>query len=97
MTYLLKCHDLVKSSGKEAGEFGDQALRRITGKRLLLTFSNSYLAAYGSAGWKDVSNWHLFDWHTFQKTSKGLEGSPSKRSLALFLNQPEAGRNLFDS
>lgn len=52
------------SSGSEAVEFGVQAARRITGKQLLLTFSNSYLAAYGSAGRKATGEWWLFDWRT---------------------------------
>jgi acetylornithine/N-succinyldiaminopimelate aminotransferase len=50
------------SSGSEAVEFGVQAVRRITGKPLLLTFQNSYLSAYGSAGRKMINEWHLFDW-----------------------------------
>jgi acetylornithine aminotransferase len=50
------------SSGSEAVEFAVQAARRITGKHLLLTFSNSYLAAYGSAGRKSADEWCLFDW-----------------------------------
>jgi len=50
------------SSGSEAVEFAVQAARRITGKPLLLTFTNSYLAAYGSAGRKSTDEWHLLDW-----------------------------------
>ena len=50
------------SSGSEAVEFAVQTARRITKRDLLLTFSNSYLAAYGSAGRKDNEEWHLFDW-----------------------------------
>ena len=33
------------------------------GRPLLLTFADSYLAAFGSAGRKDPSEWHLLDWH----------------------------------
>lgn len=51
------------SSGSEAVEFGVQIVRRTTEKPLLLTFSNSYLAAYGSAGRKSNHEWHLFDWN----------------------------------
>ena len=51
------------SSGSEAVEFGVQAIRRITGKPLLLTFQNSFLASYGSAGRKDTGEWFLFDWN----------------------------------
>ena len=50
------------SSGSEAVEFAVQAARRVTGKDLLLTFQNSYLAAYGSAGRKSTNEWQLFDW-----------------------------------
>jgi len=50
------------SSGSEAVEFAVQATRRLTGKPLLLTFANSYLAAYGSAGRKSADEWHLLDW-----------------------------------
>jgi acetylornithine/N-succinyldiaminopimelate aminotransferase len=50
------------SSGSEAVEFGVQAARRVTGRPLLLTFSNSYLAAFGSAGKKAATEWHLLDW-----------------------------------
>lgn len=50
------------SSGSEAVEFATQAARRVTGRKMLLTFSTSYLAAYGSAGRKSEEEWHLFDW-----------------------------------
>ena len=33
------------------------------GRPLLLTFADSYLAAFGSAARKDPSEWHLLDWH----------------------------------
>jgi acetylornithine/N-succinyldiaminopimelate aminotransferase len=52
------------SSGSEAVEFGVQTIRRISGKPLLLTFQNSFLASYGSAGKKDLDEWILFDWTT---------------------------------
>jgi acetylornithine/N-succinyldiaminopimelate aminotransferase len=50
------------SSGSEAVEFGVQVVRRVTEKPLLLTFRNSYLAGYGSAGQKNLDEWYLFDW-----------------------------------
>ncbi len=56
------------SSGSEAVEFGVQTARRITEKPLLLTFSNSYLAAYGSAGRKGTDEWQLFDWNVCTHT-----------------------------
>ncbi len=50
------------SSGSEAVEFGVQVAGRLTGKPLLLTLSDSYLAAYGSAGRKSPEEWHCFNW-----------------------------------
>jgi acetylornithine aminotransferase len=50
------------SSGSEAVEFGVQAIRRISGRPFLLTFSSSYLAAFGSAGQKRSEEWILLDW-----------------------------------
>jgi acetylornithine/N-succinyldiaminopimelate aminotransferase len=55
-----KC--IFLSSGSEAVEFGVQIARRITGQPLLLTLSDSYLAAYGSAGRKSPEEWYGFDW-----------------------------------
>jgi len=60
------------SSGSEAVEFGVQAVRRITEKPLLLTFQNSYLSAYGSAGRKTINEWHLFDWMSCVNTDPRL-------------------------
>ncbi len=62
-----KC--IFLSSGSEAVEFGVQAARRISGKPLLLTFSNSFLASYGSAGKKSSKEWHLFDWSLCHHTA----------------------------
>ena len=62
-----KC--IFLSSGSEAVEFGAQTIRRVTRKNLLLTFSSSYLAAYGSAGRKDETEWKLFDWNTCNDTN----------------------------
>jgi len=50
------------SSGSEAVEFAVQTARRASGRPLLLTFANSYLAAYGSAGRKGADEWHLLNW-----------------------------------
>ncbi len=52
------------SSGSEAVEFAVQAARRVMAKPLLLTFTSSYLAAFGSAGRKSPDEWHLCDWHS---------------------------------
>ncbi len=50
------------SSGSEAVEFAVQAARRITNQQQMLTFKNSYLSAYGSAGRKDIGEWFSLDW-----------------------------------
>jgi len=50
-----KC--IFLSSGSEAVEFGVQIAKVITGKKLFLTLSESYLAAYGSAGRRDIKEW----------------------------------------
>lgn len=52
------------SSGSEAVELGVQIIRRVIARPLLLTFHNSYLSGYGSAGQKRPDEWHLFDWHS---------------------------------
>lgn len=64
------------SSGSEAVEFGTQAIRRVTGKNLLLTFSNSYLAAYGSSGKKQKEEWFLLDWTRYLSTEDCLADIP---------------------
>lgn len=69
-----KC--MFLSSGSEAVEFGVQTIRRVTGKSLLLTFSNSYLAAYGSAGRKNLDDWYLLDWDICSESSQCLSQIP---------------------
>jgi acetylornithine/N-succinyldiaminopimelate aminotransferase len=57
------------SSGSEAVEYAVQAARRITGKPKMLTFTTSYLAAYGSAGRKLAEEWLLLDWQSREHES----------------------------
>lgn len=64
------------SSGSEAVEFGVQAIHRVTGKNLLLTFSQSYLAAYGSSGRKQKDEWFLLDWSGYSPTQNPLADIP---------------------
>ncbi len=54
------------SSGSEAVEFAVRAARRASGRPLCLTFTNSYLAAYGSAGAKSGEEWRILDWSGFE-------------------------------
>ena len=57
-----KC--IFLSSGSEAVEFAVQIAKIITGKKFLLTFGESYLAAHGSAGRKDPTEWLSFDFNS---------------------------------
>jgi acetylornithine aminotransferase len=57
------------SSGSEAVELGVQIVQRLTNKPLLLTFHNSYLGSYGSAGKKKLDEWCLFDWNACSHTN----------------------------
>ncbi|MBN1537788.1 MAG: aspartate aminotransferase family protein [Anaerolineales bacterium] len=77
------------SSGSEAVEFGTQIARRVTGNRKFLTFSNSYLAAYGSAGKKSTDEWCLIDWTDDDSTDDDnrLKGIPFK-DLGGFVFEP---------
>lgn len=82
-----KC--IFLSSGSEAVEFAVQAARRFTGKNRLLTFQNSYLAAYGSAGRKSPADWQLLDWGacTHADPCDCLEGIPFE-SMGAFVLEP---------
>jgi len=82
-----KC--VILSSGSEAVEFGVQTARRTTQKKLLLTFSNSYLAAYGSAGRKSTDEWLLLDWSACPYPDPGecLKGIPFER-VGAFVFEP---------
>jgi acetylornithine aminotransferase len=49
------------SSGSEAVELSVQIAKLVTGKRMLLTLSDSYLAAYGTAGRQGADDWISID------------------------------------
>ena len=49
-------------SGSEAVEFGVRAARMVVPRPLMLTMTDSYCGAYGSAHAKRPDEWHLFDW-----------------------------------
>jgi len=69
-----KCTFLI--SGSEAVEFGVQVIRRIAGKPLMLTFNNSFLGSYGSAGTKKPGEWFLLDWVSCVDVEKCLKQIP---------------------
>ncbi len=49
-------------SGSEAVEYGVRTIQSISDKPLMLTFTDSYFGAYGSAAQKLENQWYLFDW-----------------------------------
>jgi acetylornithine aminotransferase len=59
------------SSGSEAVEFAARITRVVTAKPWLLTFTNSYLSALGSAGKKSDTEWKLFDWSACTQADGG--------------------------
>jgi acetylornithine/N-succinyldiaminopimelate aminotransferase len=77
------------SSGSEAVEFAAQIARRISKKPLFLAFSNSYFAAYGSAGRKSADEWQLIDWSTCVQPDpkECLKGIPFDR-VGAFVFEP---------
>jgi acetylornithine aminotransferase len=78
------------SSGSEAVEFGVQALRRITGRPLLLTLERSYLAAFGSAGSQEPDGWRRVD----PEAPGDLDALPYDRIAGLVL-EPGGGSPAF--
>jgi len=49
-------------SGSEAVEYGVRVAQSVAGRPLLLTMSDSYFGAYGSASKKNRDEWFCFDW-----------------------------------
>jgi len=82
-----KC--IFLSSGSEAVEFGVLIARRVTGRRLLLAFSSSYLGAYGSAGGKRADEWQLMNWSARGRSAPDdcLQGIPFAR-IGAFVFEP---------
>lgn len=62
-----KC--LFLCSGSEAIEVSRQIARHLTGRKLSMTFHDSYLGAYSSATDRS-SGWYLFDWRDCQQCQK---------------------------
>lgn len=75
------------SSGSEAVEFAVQAARRIRERPLLLALSDSYFAAYGSAGRKAADEWLSVDRESGASMS-GRSGQPPYAELAAFVFEP---------
>jgi acetylornithine aminotransferase len=49
-------------SGSEAVEYGVRAAQSVIDRPLVLTMSDSYFGAYGSASTRRREEWHSFDW-----------------------------------
>jgi acetylornithine aminotransferase len=49
-------------SGSEAVEYGVRVAQSISARPMLMTMSDSYFGAYGSAHRKEKSDWFCFDW-----------------------------------
>jgi acetylornithine aminotransferase len=49
-------------SGSEAVEYGVRAAQSVMRRPLVLTMSDSYFGAYGSASTRRPEEWHSFDW-----------------------------------
>lgn len=56
-----KC--MFLSSGSEAVESGAQIMKKISDKKLLMTFADSFLGSHGSVAHKNSDEWFLFDWN----------------------------------
>ena len=82
------------SSGSEAVEFGVQAVRRLTQRPLLLTFSASYLAAFGSAGRKGADEWLLVDADASADPDTCLKDIPFER-IGGFIFEPGGSGSAF--
>jgi acetylornithine/N-succinyldiaminopimelate aminotransferase len=55
-------HCVFLCSGSEAVEYGVRVVQSITDRPLLMTMTDSYFGAYGSASRKQDDEWFCFDW-----------------------------------
>lgn len=64
-------------SGSEAVEYGVRVAQSLLHRPLMMTMSDSYFGAYGSASRRDESEWYSFDWRECAgcaHTGEGEEG-----------------------
>jgi acetylornithine/N-succinyldiaminopimelate aminotransferase len=83
------------TSGSEAVEFAVQATRRVSGRPLLLTFANAYLAAFGSAGRKPAAEWHLIDARTAASDPDACLAAVPFDRIGGFVLEPGGGSPAF--
>lgn len=62
-------------SGSEAIEFGVRSLQRATDRPLMLTMTDSYFGAYGSAKHAARDEWYRYDWLGCEHCSAAEDGS----------------------
>lgn len=76
---LLRLHNMENGrfvflcSGSEAVEYGVRLVQMISEKPLLMTMTDSYFGAYGSAQRRSNEKWYSFDW-------KACEGCPEDKT-----------------
>jgi acetylornithine aminotransferase len=69
-------------SGSEAVEYGVRAARASDDRPLLITMSDSYFGAYGSAWRRDPEEWFDFDWSECSRCPRDFDCGPSCRRWA---------------
>lgn len=82
------------SSGSEAVEFAVHVAREVSKRPRLITFSNSYLAAYGSAGRKHADAWIQLDWADGADADRMLERIPFDQ-VGAFVFEPGGSGSSF--
>lgn len=90
------------SSGTEAVELATRVARTHTGRDAFLTFADSYLAAFGSAGAEAKSEWTSFTWSECTRCDRRAECDPTCprlqgipfESLAGFVFEPGSSSGL---
>jgi len=63
-------------SGSEAIEFGVRSIQRVMARPLLLTMTDSYFGAYGSAHRRTEEEWFRYDWLGCSDCPTTEDGSP---------------------
>ncbi|RPI16767.1 MAG: aspartate aminotransferase family protein [Ignavibacteriae bacterium] len=85
-------------SGSEAIEYGVRIAQQISNKPLMLTFTDSYFGAYGSASKKSQDEWYCIDWIKYCESERKnyytlLDDVPFER-IGGFLFEPGSSSGL---
>jgi acetylornithine/N-succinyldiaminopimelate aminotransferase len=62
-------------SGSEAVEYGVRLAQTVSENRLLMTMSDSYFGAYGSASEREADSWFVYDWLGCRDCPDAADGS----------------------